>query len=102
MARIEVHERYPGEARDLAPELIKALAARLGAKVRPVDVHDHGHRDLVEINPFRATREVQAQIHGLATRQFARMIADVEKFVAARVAMREAERAAREKGGPDA
>lgn len=92
MARVTVEERYPGEAREMAPELLKALATRLGARVTPAD-DGHEHRDLVEINPFRAVRELSGQVNDVARRQLERMVADVSRFVEARVAMRAAERA---------
>jgi hypothetical protein len=72
--RVVVEERYPGEAQAKAGEMLKALAARLGAHVHEDEPH-------AEADPCRVTRDLTLRIGALASKQFQKMQADVERLL---------------------
>lgn len=82
MVRLTLHEDHPGEAREKAPELIKALVARLGGRATSAGPKGHAHED--GQSTFRALREHSATLDALARTQIDRMLADVQRYVETR------------------
>jgi len=87
--RLELTEAYPGEARDKASEIFKALATRLGGKVRvtPRDSLEPATEPataLTELSPFQSQRELSARLEAVGKARFDRMLTDLDRLLSTR------------------